>query len=381
MSAHGPDPAAGARAAGGRATSAIPHHAATLVGHAHTQCATTFAGRPLLVGGGVASTVPLDAEPFPRVWEAGPPDHRVAPPPRRRPADHALAGALVLLAFDTATPLVTVALHDGADVVVELTADAPDEARRAARPAHRRRPRARRDRPPGPHRDRRGRRAGAVHRPAGRSGHRPHPRLRARDPGLRRVHARRARGRGGGDGHGRRRLRGGHGRPPQGGLLRDVRPRRQPAGRSRRRQAGRAGDRAARGRRGCRPLPRRLPERHGPDPTERRLAGARDRRGAGRAARPRAALPPPPGRRAPEHSEAACRDHRAAGHPRRPRRRRGAGGRQPRRRRLVGEPARPRASPGACRRSTTWSPRRTARSSATPSPASPATSPSCSGSR
>ena len=49
------------------------HHAATLVGHAHTQCATTFAGRPLLVGGGVASTVPLDAEPLPTVWEAGPP--------------------------------------------------------------------------------------------------------------------------------------------------------------------------------------------------------------------------------------------------------------------------------------------------------------------
>jgi len=50
-----------------------PHHAATLVGHAHTQCATTFAGRPLLVGGGLASTVPLDVEPFPVVWEAGAP--------------------------------------------------------------------------------------------------------------------------------------------------------------------------------------------------------------------------------------------------------------------------------------------------------------------
>ena len=46
---------------------------ATLVGHAHTACATTFAGRPLLVGGGCASTVPLDAEPYPVVWEAGPP--------------------------------------------------------------------------------------------------------------------------------------------------------------------------------------------------------------------------------------------------------------------------------------------------------------------
>jgi 3',5'-cyclic AMP phosphodiesterase CpdA len=50
-----------------------PHHAATLVGHAHTQCATTFAGRPLVIGGGLASTVPLDVEPFPVVWEAGAP--------------------------------------------------------------------------------------------------------------------------------------------------------------------------------------------------------------------------------------------------------------------------------------------------------------------
>jgi 3',5'-cyclic AMP phosphodiesterase CpdA len=50
-----------------------PHHAATLVGHAHTQGATTFAGRPLLIGGGVASTVPLDAEPLSVIWEAGPP--------------------------------------------------------------------------------------------------------------------------------------------------------------------------------------------------------------------------------------------------------------------------------------------------------------------
>jgi Icc protein len=52
---------------------AHPHVLATLVGHAHTQCATTFAGRPLLIGGGVASTVSLDAEPLPRVWEAGAP--------------------------------------------------------------------------------------------------------------------------------------------------------------------------------------------------------------------------------------------------------------------------------------------------------------------
>ncbi len=50
-----------------------PHHLATLVGHAHTQAASAFAGRPLLIGGGVASTVPLDAEPYPLIWEAGPP--------------------------------------------------------------------------------------------------------------------------------------------------------------------------------------------------------------------------------------------------------------------------------------------------------------------
>jgi Icc protein len=49
------------------------HVVATLVGHAHTACATTFAGRPVLVGGGCASTVTMDAEDLPRVWEAAPP--------------------------------------------------------------------------------------------------------------------------------------------------------------------------------------------------------------------------------------------------------------------------------------------------------------------
>jgi Icc protein len=50
-----------------------PHVVATLVGHAHTACATTFAGRPLLIGGGSASTVTMDAEELPRIWEAAPP--------------------------------------------------------------------------------------------------------------------------------------------------------------------------------------------------------------------------------------------------------------------------------------------------------------------
>ena len=50
-----------------------PHFAGTLVGHAHTQGASSFAGRPLLIGGAVASTVTLDAEPLARVWEGAPP--------------------------------------------------------------------------------------------------------------------------------------------------------------------------------------------------------------------------------------------------------------------------------------------------------------------
>jgi Icc protein len=46
-----------------------PHHVATLVGHAHTQGASMFAGRPMLIGGGVASVVTVDSEPLLRVWE------------------------------------------------------------------------------------------------------------------------------------------------------------------------------------------------------------------------------------------------------------------------------------------------------------------------
>jgi 3',5'-cyclic AMP phosphodiesterase CpdA len=63
-----------------------PHVVATLVGHAHTMGVTTFAGRPLLIGGGVASTVTADAEDLDTLWYAAPPsfavhlvddDHRV----------------------------------------------------------------------------------------------------------------------------------------------------------------------------------------------------------------------------------------------------------------------------------------------------------------
>jgi 3',5'-cyclic AMP phosphodiesterase CpdA len=44
------------------------HVVATLVGHAHTMGASSFAGRPLLLGGGVVSTVTLDQEDHPVVW-------------------------------------------------------------------------------------------------------------------------------------------------------------------------------------------------------------------------------------------------------------------------------------------------------------------------
>ncbi len=50
-----------------------PHVVAILVGHAHTMSATTFAGRPLLIGGGVVSTVTADAEQVDTVWYAAPP--------------------------------------------------------------------------------------------------------------------------------------------------------------------------------------------------------------------------------------------------------------------------------------------------------------------
>lgn len=50
-----------------------PHVVATLVGHAHTMAATMFAGRPLLMGGGVVSTVTADAEQVDTVWYAAPP--------------------------------------------------------------------------------------------------------------------------------------------------------------------------------------------------------------------------------------------------------------------------------------------------------------------
>src|SRR4051794_32041701 len=50
-----------------------PHVVAVLVGHAHTMGATTFGGRPLLIGGGVVSTVTADAEPVDTVWYDAPP--------------------------------------------------------------------------------------------------------------------------------------------------------------------------------------------------------------------------------------------------------------------------------------------------------------------
>jgi Icc protein len=72
-----------------------PHVLATLVGHAHTMSATTFAGRPLLIGGGVVSAVTADAEDAPTLWYDAPPsfalhlvddDHRITSHWRALPA-------------------------------------------------------------------------------------------------------------------------------------------------------------------------------------------------------------------------------------------------------------------------------------------------------
>jgi 3',5'-cyclic-AMP phosphodiesterase len=50
-----------------------PHVVATLVGHAHTMSTTSFAGRPLLTGGGIVSTVTADAEDVDTLWYGAPP--------------------------------------------------------------------------------------------------------------------------------------------------------------------------------------------------------------------------------------------------------------------------------------------------------------------
>ena len=46
---------------------------AVLVGHAHTMATTTFAGVPVMVGGGLVSTVTTDAEDMPRIDYTQPP--------------------------------------------------------------------------------------------------------------------------------------------------------------------------------------------------------------------------------------------------------------------------------------------------------------------
>ena len=154
-----------------------------------------------------------------------------------------------------------------------------------------------RDHGPRPDRDRGRGRSGTVHRAAGRAGLCPHDGLRAADPGLRRVRARRARGRGGRRRHRVRAVRGGHRRAAASEVyLGDVRRSRRSAPpdptcsvRPRSRVVGRA----ARGGRRCRALSRCVPRRAAAAAPGRRVAGAVRRRGAGRAARSRTALPPP----------------------------------------------------------------------------------------
>lgn len=50
---------------------------AVLCGHLHSACATTFAGFPMLAGGGIASTVTLDAEDLPFITAVLPPSFAV----------------------------------------------------------------------------------------------------------------------------------------------------------------------------------------------------------------------------------------------------------------------------------------------------------------
>ena len=54
-----------------------PQVLGTLVGHFHTAAVSTFAGRPVLIGGGVSSTAPLPAEGRGRIWNDAPPSFAV----------------------------------------------------------------------------------------------------------------------------------------------------------------------------------------------------------------------------------------------------------------------------------------------------------------
>ena len=232
-------------------------------------------------------------------------------------------------------------------------------------------------RTPGPHRDRGRRRPGpftglrvglVTARTLG---------LRARDPGLRRVLARRPRGRG--DRH-RRRLPATscrHRRAAQGGLPRFVRRGRRPArGPVVDKPAALATDQPSRGR-GGRLYPEHFPHAAGPSDPARAGSPARWPRSAP-SCRPRAALPAPPGRRRYPSPQAGLVIRAAEA--RRRRRRRARWSEQPRPGRLVGRAGgagrhrRPADDPLPGGRG-----RRTA-GRATPWPASWPTSPSCSGS-
>ena len=234
----------------------------------------------------------------------------------------------------------------------------------------------------GPHRDRRRGRARAVHGAAGRAGDRADAGVRARDPGVRRVLARRA----------RRSRRSSTGAVTEEFVVAtDARRKevylasydasgrapRRPGGR----QAGRARDRAAGGGGGRGALPRGLPDarsdRSGPRPAGWRAPSPSERV---ELHRPRAVVPAPPGRRRTRAPGSPCRDG-PAGHGRTTCRPSPRSRPQPR----AWTPGRSawssRASSARCRRSATWWPRSTARWWGTPWRASSPTSPSCSGSR
>ena len=304
-----------------------------------------------------------------RVWYDAPPSLALHLVDDDRPRDHPLAGPCpalsslgpVLLAFDTATPYVTVALHDGDGRRRRAAVGGADEARRAARAADRGGAGRRRRRPAGPHRDR-GRRRARARSPGSASGWSPPARWPSCSSipvyGVCSLDVLALEAALGADA-GRQRLRRGHRRAPQGGLPRVVR---RPRG------AGSTGPTCVRpadaatdapgGRRGCGALPRGLPRRRAgrgcPAPAGWPAPSPRSWPSCTTPSRSTCAAPtrsPPARRRGSRDPAGRPRDDGAGD--------RGPGARRARLRRLVRRRWSPRASPAGSRpRSTSWRRRR-----------------------
>ncbi len=251
--------------------------------------------RERLLGPRCPSRCPLVPREAPSLWSRIA-AHKGAVDSGRSPGPAVRSLRSVLLAFDTATPYVTVALHDGESVVAEARSEERMKHGEQLAPLIAARARRGRARPAGPDRDRRRDRTGPVHGSARRAGHGAHAGPGAGDPGVRRVLAGRDRARGGRGARRHQRPGRRHRRAPQGGLPRGVRRAGHAALRPGRRQARERRDRPAGGRRGRGALPRGVHPAGRPGPAERGLAGHGRRRGAGGADGPRAEVPAATGR-------------------------------------------------------------------------------------